>query len=110
MAKLRKNHQSKGSAAGGGMITKVGIFGALLAALAYFFGAFSGGEAPAVPNDRVDYAGEEYFTPTGTRGEQIDYQGFSLSYDEEWEQAEWVAYILERKNIQQKWVKRPRGF
>jgi endonuclease G len=110
MAKLRRNHQSKGSTAGGGMITKVGIFGALLAALAYFFGAFSGGETPSEPTDRVDYAGEEYFTPTGTRGEQIAYQGFSLSYDEEWEQAEWVAYILERKNLQQEWGKRPRDF
>lgn len=111
MAKLRRNHESQGrGTASGGMITKVGIFGALLAALAYFFGAFGGEDAGANTDDRVDYAGEAYFTPSGTRGERIDHQGFSLSYDEEWEQAEWVAYILERKNLQQEWSKRPRDF
>lgn len=109
MAKLRRNHEPQGNAAGGGTIAKVGIFGAILAALVWAFGAF-GGDEPIAETERVDYAAEDYFAPTGTRGQRIDYQGFSLSYDEEWEQAEWVAYILERKNLQQEWGDRPRNF
>jgi len=110
MAKLRRNHQSQGrGTAGGGTIAKVGIFGALLAALVWAFGAF-GGDGSIAETERIDYAGEGYFAPTGTRGQRIDREGFSLSYDEDWEQAEWVAYILERKNLQQKWGKRPRKF
>jgi endonuclease G len=110
MAKLRRNHTQQGNTAGGGTIVKVGIFGAILAALVWVFGAF-GGDAPiAERNDRIDYSGEAYFLPAGTKGEVIEYLGFTLSYDEEWEQAEWVAYILERKNIQQEWGDRPRNF
>ena len=110
MAKLRRNHQAQGRGAGGGTITKVGIFGAILAALVYAFNVF-GGDAPiATTNERTDYAGEEYFAPVGTNGQRITRQGYVLSYDEDWEQAEWVAYILERKNLQQKWGERPRSF
>ena len=114
MAKLRRNYESKGKAASGGTITKVGIFGAILAGLVYLFNTF-GGDAPiagqpTVPDARIDYAGESYYLPSGTRGQVIARDGFTLSYDEEWEQAEWVAYVLERKNLQQKWGERPRNF
>jgi len=109
MPKLRRNHDSKGTSANGGTIAKVGIFGAILAALVYAFNAF-GGEEPIAEKERIDYAGEAYFLPTGGTGQLINYQGFSLSYDEDWEQAEWVAYILERKNLQQEWGDRPRDF
>lgn len=109
MAKFRRNYPSKGNAASGGTIVKVGIFGAILAGLVYLFNTL-GGDAPIASQDRIDYAGENYYLPTGGSGQQINYLAFSLSYDEEWEQAEWVAYILERKNLQQEWTKRPRGF
>ena len=110
MAKLRRNHQTQGRGAGGGTIAKVGIFGAILAALVYAFNTF-GGDAPiATTGNRVDYAGEAYFAPVGTRGQRIERAGYVLSYDEDWEQAEWVAYILEREKLQQKWGERPRDF
>lgn len=110
MAKLRRNHTRQGSGANGGTITKVGIFGAILAALVWAFGAYTGDEPIAERDNRVDYSGEAYLLPSGTRGEIIAHDGFTLSYDEEWEQAEWVAYVLERKNLQQKWGERPRSF
>ena len=110
MAKLRRNHSGADSSSSGGIITKVGIFGAIAAALVWAFSNFGGGGETPPPSDRVDYAAEEFYLPTGTKGERIDYQGFSLSYDEDWEQAEWVAYILERKNLQQEWTERPRDF
>ncbi|MEM9528740.1 MAG: DNA/RNA non-specific endonuclease [Bacteroidota bacterium] len=107
MAKLRRNHDTQGTAASSGTIVKVGIFGAILAGLVYVFNTFGGGEAAP---ERIEYAGETYFFPSGGTGQRIDHQGFSLSYDEDWEQAEWVAYILERKNLQQEWGERPRDF
>lgn len=111
MAKLRRNYAAKGSSASGGTITKVGIFGAILAALVYLFNTY-GGDAPIAeqPNERIDHSGEGYFLPSGTRGQIVKREGFTLSYDEDWEQAEWVAYVLERKNLQQKWGDRPRNF
>lgn len=111
MAKLRRNYESKGTSASSGTITKVGIFGAILAGLVYFFSTF-GGDAPIAsqPEERIDHAGEGYVSPVGTDGQVIQRDGFTLSYDEDWEQAEWVAYVLERKNLQQKWSERPRNF
>jgi len=110
MAKFRRNYQSKGNAASGGTIVKVGLFGAILAGLVYLFNTF-GSDAPiATAPERIDHAGVAYFLPSGGTGQRIDHQGFSLSYDEDWEQAEWVAYILERRNLQQEWTDRPRGF
>jgi endonuclease G len=109
MAKLRRNHTGADSSSSGGIITKVGIFGAIAAALVWAFSNFGGG-GEVLPPDHVDYAAEDFFLPTGTRGELIEYEGFTLSYDEDWEQAEWVAYILERNNLQQEWTKRPREF
>ena len=93
----------------GSALTKVGIFGAILAALVYAFNTLGTGDDTPI-DQRIDYAGEEYIFPSGTRGEVRHYDGFSLSYDEDWEQAEWVAYVLERKNLQQKWGERPRNF
>lgn len=109
MAKFRRNYESRGKAASGGTITKVGIFGAILAGLVYLFQAF-GGEAPIASQTSIDHAGEGYFLPSGSTGQLVEHQGFTLSYDEEWEQAAWVAYTLERKNLQQAWGKRPRNF
>lgn len=108
MAKLRRNHAGRGAGASGTTIVKVGIFGAILAGLVWVFQQF-GGETPPV-DDRIEYAGEDYIAPAGTSGQVIDHGGFILSYDEDWEQAEWVAYVLERDNLQQEWTDRPRDF
>jgi endonuclease G len=108
MAKLRRNHAQRGAGASGTTIVKVGVFGAILAGLVWVFQQFYG-DASA-EGDRIEYAGEAYIAPAGTSGQVIDHGGFLLSYDEEWEQAEWVAYVLERKNLQQEWTERPRDF
>ncbi|MEL6357134.1 MAG: DNA/RNA non-specific endonuclease [Bacteroidota bacterium] len=109
MAKLRKNHASKGTAASGGTIARIGIFGAILAALAWGFQQYMGTSSEE-PEERIDYAGEEYFLPSGGRGEIIHHLGYSLSYDEEWEQAEWVAHIITRENLEKEWHKRTNNF
>lgn len=109
MAKLRRNHAGKGRSASGKSIGRVGIFGVLLVLLIYFFGAYNTGYSTGA-DAGIDYAGSDYFLPSPSGGEIIRHQGFTLSYNEEWEQAEWVAYILERDHLNQKWTKRKNDF
>ena len=48
-----------------------------------------------------------YFLPTSTTGQIIHHDGFSLSYHELHEQAEWVAYELKRSHLSNANFKRP---
>ncbi|MGB1210441.1 MAG: DNA/RNA non-specific endonuclease [Lacinutrix venerupis] len=49
----------------------------------------------------------EYFLPTSTTGEIVHHEGYSLSYSEEHEQAEWVAYELKEEHLSNANFKRP---
>ncbi len=49
----------------------------------------------------------EYFLPTSTTGEIIHHEGYSLSYSETHEQAEWVAYELKKSHLSSTNYKRP---
>lgn len=49
----------------------------------------------------------EYFLPTSTTGQIIHHQGYSLSYSEPHEQAEWVAYELKKAHLSNTNFKRP---
>jgi len=49
----------------------------------------------------------EFFLPTSTTGQIIHHEGFSLSYSEPHEQAEWVAYELKRQHLSNANYKRP---
>lgn len=110
MAKLRTNHGGKGNSMGGGTIAKVGIFGAIIAGLMWFFNGYTSGSDEPVEDERIEYTGEEYSYPKGGTGQLIEHNGFALSYDEEWEQAEWTAHILKRSDLQQQWSKRNDDF
>jgi endonuclease G len=48
--------------------------------------------------DAVEIEGFNYF-PTSTTGQIIHHQYYSLSYNEKYEQAEWVAYELNKKQL-----------
>ena len=41
----------------------------------------------------------EYFLPTSTTGQIVHHDGYSLSYSETHEQAEWVAYELKKSHL-----------
>ena len=118
MAKLRRNHASRGTAASAGTIVKVSVFAAILGGLVWGFQEFgvtsAGGGAPGVSQVQgtgpASYSGEAYFLPTGSDGQLVDHGGFILSYNEEWEQADWVAYILTRDHLQQQWTDRDDNF
>ncbi len=49
----------------------------------------------------------EYFLPTSTTGQIIHHDGYSLSYNESHEQAEWVAYELKKSHLSKTHFKRP---
>lgn len=112
MPKLRSNHSEQKKEGSGG-VAKVGIFGALIAALFFVFNFFSGGETPV--DDTEDstsvYAGDEHFLPSEIRGSDVyHYKNYSLSYNNDFEQADWVAYILERENLVKPWNDRNDNF
>ncbi|OEK07917.1 endonuclease [Flavivirga aquatica] len=49
----------------------------------------------------------EYFLPTSTTGQIVHHNGYSLSYSEVHEQAEWVAYELKKSHLSKTNFKRP---
>lgn len=130
MAKFKQNHQQQSSS---GMGKKVSIFAALIAGIFLLFKTFSGGEvsdttsdpeppkqhepkpdtAPGHTTEDFEETGgylKEYFPKGGLEGQQVHHQFFSLSYNEEHEQANWVAYELTRERLEAKWAKRPNSF
>ncbi len=95
----------------GGTMTKIGIFGAIIAALAWGFQQFTTNDGlGSEDNERIDYVGAENFYPTGGGGELVKHGAFTLSYDEEWEQAEWTAHVLTRENLQKERTARSNDF
>ena len=49
----------------------------------------------------------EYFLPTSTTGQIVHHEGYSLSYSEPHEQAEWVAYELKKSQLSNSNFERP---
>lgn len=49
----------------------------------------------------------EFFLPTSTTGQIVHHQGYSLSYSEQHEQAEWVAYELKKSHLSNTNFERP---
>ncbi|WP_338358824.1 DNA/RNA non-specific endonuclease [Yeosuana marina] len=49
----------------------------------------------------------EYFLPTSTTGQVVHHNGYSLSYNEPYEQAEWVAYELKKSQLSNNNFERP---
>jgi endonuclease G len=48
-----------------------------------------------------------FFLPKSTTGQVIHHEGYSLSYHEDYEQAEWVAYELKKEHLSNTNFKRP---
>jgi len=123
MSKLRKNH-IKAESNNGGMVTKVGLFAAIVGALFFMFnrGSTDGEEQPyeeEVTTEQQEdrpksssgsLALSDNFLPTSTTGEIIERLNYTLSYSEEHEQAEWVTYKLTKRSIQKPNVKRTGDF
>jgi endonuclease G len=48
-----------------------------------------------------------YYLPSSTTGQIVHHEGYSLSYNEDFEQAEWVAYELKKNQVVHADFKRP---
>jgi len=115
----------RSSSDSGGFLFKTGLF-ALLAGLGFFiFNRASGkkseqtGESrppielstakPDAPAADAPSTVPEAILPSAT-GEIVRHHWFVLSYSEDHEQAEWVAYELTRDRLNEKWAERPNSF
>lgn len=56
---------------------------------------------------KVSNGSNEYFLPTSTTNQIVHHNGYSLSYSEVHEQAEWVAYELKKEHLSKTNHKRP---
>jgi len=115
----------------GGFLFKTGIFAVLAAAAFWVFNQFSGKKADDMPikteiptdyslpgRPRPAQTGPEVTTstvpneilPAPTTGEIVHHTYYTLSYAEDHEQAEWVAYVLTRDHLNENWVERTNSF
>ncbi|MFK8105133.1 MAG: DNA/RNA non-specific endonuclease [Saprospiraceae bacterium] len=134
MANLRKNHASS-SKESSGMVVKLGIFAVVAGGLFYVFNLFSGKDvslaetiekASEVINqgtndgDSANSSGnnaydtktyvDEALLPTSTTGQIVKHGYYALSYSEDHEQPEWVAYELSKDLLYKKRVDRSNNF
>ena len=119
------------SADSGGFLFKTGIFAVLAAAAFWVFNQFSGKSTPDETSTRTELptdhplpvkqpalgdaeAGQstvsDALLPAPTHGEIVHHTYYTLSYVEDNEQAEWVAYELTRDRLNQNWVERSNTF
>ncbi|MCB0586576.1 MAG: DNA/RNA non-specific endonuclease [Phaeodactylibacter sp.] len=111
MAKFRVNHERKGKGSSGSMVVKVGLFSAIIGGLFILFNKFTGTTA-TIPGENGDEENIEnlHYLPASTTGMLIRHHYYDLSYSEEHEQAEWVAYRLTREELKKPWVERVDNF
>lgn len=120
----------RNSSDSGGFLFKTGLFALLAGAAFWIFNQFSGKkpaedtdsrpviEAPAstpgpaeTPADTPrKYEVPENILPASTTGQVVRHTWFVLSYDEDHEQAEWVAYEITRNRLDENWAERPNTF
>lgn len=117
--------RTSSSGDGGGFIFKTGLF-ALLAGIAYWlFNRSPSNDTsnPALPpTDKLPPRTEQpqrpvpsgplpaYLPAVSASGELVRHTFFTLSYVEDNEQAEWVAYELTRDRLNANWADRPNTF
>jgi endonuclease G len=66
-------------------------------------------ETAAIVEEGIAVKGDTntFFLPKSTTGQVVHHEGYSLSYHEDYEQAEWVAYELKKEHISNTHFKRP---
>ncbi len=110
-----------------GLLTKIGLFSAILGGLWFLFQKFSGN--PNSQNDAgqtqteqpqasvsdstesgMDTADLFDYLPANSSGEVVRHQHYALSYIEKYEVAEWVAWVLTEDRLRMEWVERSNNF
>ncbi|PKP14036.1 MAG: endonuclease [Bacteroidetes bacterium HGW-Bacteroidetes-3] len=77
----------------------------LLVAVGFYF--YDGYAFETGSSNRTENTADFNFLPTSTTGQVVHHQFYSLSYNEKYEQAEWVAYELTSKQLLSIPAKRP---
>ncbi|MAT53391.1 MAG: DNA/RNA endonuclease [Saprospirales bacterium] len=115
MAKFRTNHRRKNAA--GGTIVRIGFFALIVIVFLFSFKKFSeylddGAEPVSLDYDNLETLPVDsiFFLPSVNCGKIITHRYYALSYCEEHELAEWVAYELLGDRLRQPWVKRTNDF
>jgi endonuclease G len=117
----------------GSLLPKAGIFAAIMAVLYFGYQFLNSGKATALPNSEPttqsshpagtpdgnispgpgDIPGtpaRPTYLPTGDEGTIVQHQYYTLSYNEDHEQANWVAYELTREQLNSNRVERSDEF
>lgn len=92
------------------MIVKVGLFSAIIGSLFFLFNKFTSSSPSPAPEEEPIVAESRDYLPESTTGVIVEHQYYTLSYSEEHEQAEWVAYRLSREELKQPWLERADNF
>jgi len=110
MTKLRRNH----SVIDFGPFAKAAVLLFLGGGLFFWFGGLGGSNEYEESYEEDDYANEErgntYYLPTSTTNQIVKHKYYTMSYSEEHEQPEWVAYEISRDLLQRKGVGRTDDF
>lgn len=122
MAKFRQNHE-RGSKSRGVSLIKIILFVAILLVVLFYLSklmsninfdetiATNKADQVAVFDFSKDSEkGEVSYYPGNSKGELVEHEHYSLSYVEEFEQAEWVAYRLTKESIRRPNVPRAKRF
>jgi endonuclease G len=83
------------------------IFTLAVSILLYYITAFQKNKTIEIPNKNEIPSQVIDFLPSSTTNEIVKHNYFTLSYNENYEQAEWVAYELKATNIVDSHFKRP---
>ena len=129
MAKFRKNHSSntnnssnkRGKSSSKTTVLRSVFFFVAICILLYFLTRVEGdswdntaiGNNPQNNVELSDQKGQSItanFYPESTTGQVISHKHYTLSYSEEHEQAEWVAYKLTEDNLRKPRVQREKRF
>lgn len=102
MAKFRMNHSRQGKGSSGNVV-RVGLLAAFVAGLLFVYYLFTGGYFATSTAQPAELA---YLIPDGGKGAVVYHNTYALSYAEEHELAEWVAYRLSKAELEQPWLKR----
>jgi len=117
MTKLRRNH----SLFDAGPFIKAGLFALLLLGLYYFFLSDSSYDNGNYEEQRAEESVDRHnegstsntssnYLPSSSNGQLVKHTYYSMSYNEEHEQPEWVAYELRAEQFKRKGVKRKDNF
>ncbi len=110
MAEFRRNHTSKGNT--GPAIIRILLIVAVVGVVFYLFsnvmGKMNFDSSYALSSEEINDS--LYYAPSLSHGQVVNHTYYSLSYIEEYEQAEWVAYELTKSSLQKPNVPRAKRF